>query len=52
MRKSAVLLLLAAKLVGTATLAWLFQLVEPALMRIPAVRALVPALEGVEGLRC
>jgi hypothetical protein len=33
--KSAVSLLLAAKLVGTATLAWLFQLLEPALMRIP-----------------
>jgi hypothetical protein len=32
---SALLLLLAAKLVGTAILAWLFQLVEPALMRIP-----------------
>ncbi|MBO9647247.1 MAG: hypothetical protein J7605_01955 [Variovorax sp.] len=34
--KSAVLLLLAAKLAGTAILARLFQLVEPALMRIPA----------------
>ncbi|SEA03501.1 hypothetical protein [Variovorax sp. YR216] len=33
--KSAVTLLLAAKLVGTAILARLFQLVEPALMRIP-----------------
>lgn len=32
---SALLLLLVAKLVGTAILAWLFQLVEPALMRIP-----------------
>ncbi|MGO4391613.1 hypothetical protein AB4Z46_09695 [Variovorax sp. M-6] len=32
---SALLLLLAAKLVGTAVLARLFQLVEPALMRIP-----------------
>jgi len=32
--KSALLLLLAAKLVGTAILARLFQLVEPALMRI------------------
>ncbi|WP_431276548.1 hypothetical protein ACQ858_10400 [Variovorax ureilyticus] len=33
--KSAVMLLLAAKLAGTAILARLFQLVEPALMRIP-----------------
>ena len=33
--KSAVILLLVAKVVGTATLAWLFQLLEPALMRIP-----------------
>ncbi|MGJ7509959.1 hypothetical protein [Variovorax sp. GT1P44] len=33
--KSAVILLLAAKVVGTAILAWLFQLLEPALMRIP-----------------
>lgn len=33
--KSAVTLLLAAKLTGTAILAWLFQLLEPALMRIP-----------------
>ncbi|MDM0035551.1 hypothetical protein QTI33_25690 [Variovorax sp. J22P271] len=32
---SALLLLLTAKLLGTAILAWLFQLVEPALMRIP-----------------
>lgn len=32
---SALLLLFAAKLVGTAVLARLFQLVEPALMRIP-----------------
>ena len=32
--KSAVALLLAAKLVGTALLAWLFGLVEPALMEI------------------
>jgi len=32
---SALLLLLVAKLVGTAILAWLFQLVEPALMRLP-----------------
>jgi hypothetical protein len=32
---SALLLLLAAKLFGTALLAWLFQLLEPALMRIP-----------------
>ena len=34
--KSAVLLLLAAKLAGTAILARLFQLLEPALMHIPA----------------
>ncbi len=34
--KSALMLLLAAKLAGTAVLAWLFQLLEPALMRIPA----------------
>lgn len=34
--KSAVILLLAAKVAGTAILAWLFQLLEPALMRIPA----------------
>lgn len=33
--KSALLLLLGAKLVGTAVVARLFQLVEPALMRIP-----------------
>ena len=33
--KSALLLLLAAKVTGTAILARLFQLVEPALMRIP-----------------
>jgi hypothetical protein len=33
--KSAVILLLAAKVVGTAIVAWLFQLLEPALMRIP-----------------
>ena len=33
--KSALLLLLGAKLAGTAILARLFQLVEPALMRIP-----------------
>ncbi|RZL87860.1 MAG: hypothetical protein EOP82_24895 [Variovorax sp.] len=33
--KSAVLLLISAKLVGTAIVARLFQLVEPALMRIP-----------------
>lgn len=33
--KSAVMLLLGAKLAGTAVLARLFQLVEPALMRIP-----------------
>lgn len=33
--KSAVLLLLSAKVAGTAILARLFQLVEPALMRIP-----------------
>ncbi|MDM0109094.1 hypothetical protein QTH97_29430 [Variovorax sp. J22R24] len=32
---SAVVVLLSAKLVGTAILAWLFHLVEPALMRIP-----------------
>ena len=33
--KSALLLLLAAKVAGTAIVAWLFEVLEPALMRIP-----------------
>ena len=39
----------AAKLVGTAVLAWLFALTQPALMRMPVVRRGVPAVVRLEG---
>ncbi|MEJ8809619.1 hypothetical protein WKW77_00970 [Variovorax ureilyticus] len=44
--KSAVMLLLAAKLAGTAIVARLFQLVEPALMRIPLFARWYPRWKG------